>query len=267
MIDVIKQQFKPGMTTNQKLNVSREFLQFLCLKAMSDKNIFAQLAFVGGTSLRVLYDLKRFSEDLDFSVTQKKLYDFKNIERQLTRAFRLYGLPFEAKTKTAGNVHNMMMKFTGLPKELGFSELPGQKLSIKLEVDANPPQGWTLENTLVNKIYMFTIVHYDLPSLYAGKLHACFCRKFTKGRDIYDLVWYIGKKIVPNFDLLNRAIKQTETKYPGINAKNFKQTLSNYVSGIDFDLVKKDVERFLEDKAELNIFNAEIIKDAIQSVY
>lgn len=267
MIDVIKQQFTPGMSVNQKLNVTREFLQILSLKIMNEKKFFDGMAFVGGTALRILYDTRRFSEDLDFSVIRKQKYDFEKIHKELLRSFHLHGLPLEAKMRTTGNVHSMMMKFTGLLKELGLSQLPSQKLSIKLEIDTNPPAGWILANTIVNKNYMFNIVHYDLSSLYAGKLHACFYRQFTKGRDFYDFVWYLGKKIKPNFLLLNNAIKQTQGDDPGIGESNFKQYLLDNVKRIDFEYVKKDVERFLEDKSELRLFDLKTIQGTIETVY
>ena len=160
----------------------------------------------------------------------------------------------------------MMMKFTGLLNELGISPLPSQKLSIKLEIDANPPAGGVLVNTIVSKIYTFNIVHYDLPSLYAGKLHACFYRTFTKGRDFYDLVWYLGKKVKPNFTLLNNAIQQTQGNAPQISESNFKQYLLENIQRIDFEHVKKDVERFLEDKSELSLFDLKTIQDTIEAV-
>jgi len=267
MIEVIQQQFRPGMSVDDKVNMTREFLQILCLKIMSEQRMFDHCAFVGGTSLRILFGLRRFSEDLDFSLVENKGYDFQQINEQLFRSFRLYGLPMETRVKIKGNVHNLMMRFTGLLKDLGLSGLAEQKLSINLEIDANPPAGWRVTNTIVNKVYVFNIVHYDLPSLYAGKLHACFYRKFTKGRDLYDLMWYLGKKIKPNFTMLNNAIQQTQKKEAGIDEKNFKQFLLDYVRRVDFDHVKRDVERFLEDKNELNIFDPKVIIDTIESVY
>ena len=266
MIDVIKQQFKPGMQIHEKLHVTREFLQILSLKTINEKEFFNQIAFLGGTSLRLIYGIKRFSEDLDFSLIKKEKYDFDKIHHELLRLFHLYGLPFEAKTSKERNVHSMMMKFTGLLKELGISPLPSQKFSIKLEIDANPPAGWILANTIVSKIYTLNIVHYDLPSLYAGKLHACFYRTFTKGRDFYDLVWYLGKKVKPNFTLLNNAIQQTQGNAPQISESNFKQYLLENIQRIDFEHVKKDVERFLEDKSELSLFDLKTIQDTIEAV-
>ena len=267
MIEVIRQQFKETMSLNEKLNLTREFLQILCLKILSDKGHFDRLAFVGGTSLRILFDLRRFSEDLDFSIYKTKGFDLKKMEDDLERSFKLRNLPFEAKVKSGGSIHYVLMKFTGLLKELGLAAVPEQKLSIKLEIDTNPPKGWNLTDTVVNKTYLFRITHYDLPSLYAGKLHACFFRKFTKGRDLYDFAWYLGRKAKPNFTLLNSAIRQTEKKNPEIHEKNFKEFLLQGIDRINFDAARKDVERFLEDKKELDVLNLKAIQNTIERVY
>ena len=264
MIDWIRQQMKRGVSSNDRLNIVRESLQILCLKTINDKGYFNHLAFLGGTSLRILFSLRRFSEDLDFSIYEKTGYELTALVEELRRAFHFYNIPLETKEKSEGNVQNVMMKFTGLLKELGLSALAEQKLSIKLEMDMNPPAGWNLENTLITKTYLFNITHYDLPSLYAGKLHACFFRKFTKGRDFYDFAWYLGGKIKPNFLLLNNAILQTEKKHKKITKKNFKDFLLQSIQKIDFNAVKKDVERFLEDKTELGIFNAKTIRSTIE---
>lgn len=267
MIEVIRQRFKEGMSLNEKLNLTREFLQIVCLKILSDKKYFDRLAFIGGTSLRVLFDLKRFSEDLDFSIHEAKGFDIERMNGDLQKSFRLYGLPYEAKIKADGNVRNVTMKFAGLLKELGISAMPEQKLSVKAEVDVRPPEGWKLADTIVNKTYLFSVTHYDLPSLYAGKLHACFFRKFAKGRDFYDFVWYLGRKTKPNFVLLNNSILQTEGKGPGLDEKNFKGFLLESVRKVDFKALRKDVERFLEDKNEAGALNLQTIQSTIESIY
>ena len=267
MIDVIKQQFKQGMSVNQKLNVTREFLQILTLKILNDKKLFEQIAFVGGTSLRILYDIKRFSDDLDFSLIKKEKYDFGKIHSELSKEFNLYGLAFEAEPHKQKTVHSMMMKFSSLLKDLGLSPMSSQKFSIKLEIDTNPASGWELGSTIISKNYTFNIVHYNLPSLYAGKLHACFYRKFTKGRDFYDFIWYLGKKVKPNFTLLNNAIAQTRGKNPKISESNFKTYLLNSIKRIDFATARKDVERFLEDKSELKLFDLKLISNTIENTY
>jgi hypothetical protein len=160
-----------------------------------------------------------------------------------------------------------MLKFSGLLKAVGLSELERRKLSIKLKIDSSPPQGWKAANTIVNKAYLLNIVHFDLPSSFATKLHACFYRKYTKGRDLYDFIWYISRKVSPNFLLLNNAIEQARGSNPGINEENFKEFLFGGLKKIDFNAAKKDVERFLEDKTELRLLELKPISETINSTY
>lgn len=263
MLGVLKQQIKPEMSLEEKLNRVREFLQILILKIMHDKGYFNNLAFVGGTALRFLFNLRRFSEDLDFSLVDKKKYNFKELNLQIERELRLFGLSIETKIREKLMVQNTFLKFSELLKDLGVSRLSDQKLSIKIEVDSNPPKGWNLETTLINKVYLVNLVHFDLPSLCASKLHACLYRKYTKGRDFYDLVWYIARQVEPNYILLNNAIKQTQGIDLRLNDDNFKEFLLNNLEKIDFEVVKKDVERFLEDKQELGLLRFEIIKNML----
>jgi predicted nucleotidyltransferase component of viral defense system len=265
MIELIHQQLKDNVAESQKLNRLREFLQFAALKTLYDNGYFNKIAFVGGTALRVLFDLRRFSEDLDFSLVNKKGYDFKKLNSIIQRQFKLWGLDVETKAKEEKTGQNTLLKFKGLLKELGLSQLDEQKLSIKIEVDTNPPKGWHLNTTLVNKVYLINITHFDLPSLYATKLHACFFRKYAKGRDFYDLAWYIARKAEPNFTLLNNAIKQTEGKDPSLNKDNFHEFLLNKLKKIDFREIKKDVERFLEERKELELLELKVFENSLKN--
>ena len=267
MIEIFKQHLPKDVTPEEKLNRVRELLQIICLKIMYDKNNFDHMAFVGGTALRILFDLRRFSEDLDFSLIDSKGYDFSRVNEELLKGLKLYGLNAESKVKGEKNVQSILVKFSGMLKDLGLSSLPDQKLSIKIEVDANPPAGWRLERSFISKTYMFTLTHFDLPSMYATKLHACFYRKFTKGRDFYDLIWYLSKRIQPNYTLLNHAVQQTQGRSPKINQGNFKEFLLRNIKNIDFSAARKDVERFLEDKAELKLFDTEAFKSAVATAY
>jgi len=269
MIDILKKQFTVNMSSEEKLNRVREFLQIVALKILYDKGALNNLVFVGGTALRILYDIRRFSEGLNFSLVQKKDYDFLQLNAELVRGFKLYGLSVESspKDKNESTVHGTSLKFSGLLKEVGLSALGSQKLSIKFEIDTNPLKGGHLANTLVNKTYIINITHFDLPSAFATKLHACFYRKFTKGRDFYDFIWYIGRKVKPNYVLLNNAVEQTEGSNPRLNEGNLKAFLLRNIERIDFNQAKKDVERFLEDKSELKLFDKKLITSSIESVY
>lgn len=266
MIDVIQQQFAPGMPLPTRLNLAREFLQILCLKIMSDKKHFDHVAFLGGTALRLLFGLRRFSEDLDFSITESKGFDFTKMHEELTKGFQLFGFSVETKTRSVSAVQSIMLKFPSLLKELGLSPMKDQKLSIKWDLDTNPPKGEQAVLTILNKIYHFPVRHYDLPSLFAGKLHACFFRDYLKGRDWYDFVWYISKGVKPNFLLLNNAIKQTEKTDLNLSDSNFKAFLLERINQFDFKDLKRDVERFL-DREESFIFDRALIQSTIDRTY
>ena len=266
MIEVFKQQFVNGLTMEDKLNCIRELLQIIILKVMYDKDIFSYTAFTGGTALRILFGLRRFSVGLDFSLIGKEKYNFVNINHVLLHGLGLYVLEAESSVKTKGVVHSILLKFPGLLKELELSAFKEQKLTIKLEIATNPPAGGRVEKTIVNIIYMFGITHFDLSSMFVTKLHACFYCKFNKGRDLYDFIWYSTKKIKPNFYLLNNAIEQTEGRNPGIDENNFKSFLLEKIDKVDIELARKDVERFLEDKSELKLFDKQIIKANIEKM-
>ncbi|MFA5143010.1 MAG: nucleotidyl transferase AbiEii/AbiGii toxin family protein [Candidatus Omnitrophota bacterium] len=267
MIELLRQQIADERDNLAKTNKLRETLQLLTLKFIQDKGYFNNLAFVGGTALRFLYDMRRFSEDLDFSVFDAKGYDFTDIVRVLEREFDLNGLKIETKPAVKKTVRSSMLKFPGLLKSTGLSPLASQTLSIKIKADSNSPCGWHLEKTLVNKLYALNISHFDLASLYAAKLHACFFRKYVKGRDFYDLLWYLGKKVKPNYQLLNNAITQTQGRDYKIDENNIMDFLTERVESVDFSAAKKDVERFLQDKSELKLLEKPIILKSIRDVF
>lgn len=259
MIDLIKKNIADIENTEKKIHLTREFLQLIILKIIYDKDYFKNLAFVGGTALRILYGLRRFSEDLDFSLINKKGYKFDSFLKKIAYELEKYGFSVEIKKGGKEPVQSAMIKFKEVLYLLGLSSHKEQKLFIRLEIDSNPPEGWNTELSLISKHFVFTVLHFDIPSLYATKIHACFFRKYIKGRDFYDLIWYLGQKVMPNFKLLNNAIKQTEKKKIELNEKNFKDFLREKLRGVDFSKVKKDVERFIEDKNELKLFDKNII--------
>lgn len=267
MIELIKQQLTKSMPDEEKFNRCREIIQLLCLKIFDEHKFFDNFSFTGGTALRVVFGVKRFSEDLDFSLVKKEDYSFSRMTDDLLKALALAGLKAESKPKYERTVHSAMLKFSGVLKEIGLSSLESQKLSIKLEVDTNPPKGGRIQTRIIQRAYIFNVAHFDLPSMFATKLHACFFRKYTKGRDFYDFIWYMGNKVKPNLILLNNAITQTQGTNPAIDEGNLKEFLLKGIEKVDFQEAKRDVERFLEDKNELRLFDAKLIKSSIEAVY
>lgn len=264
MIDLIKGQIAPDMSQEEKIHRVREFLQILVLKILYDAGWFNNLAFMGGTDLRVLYDVRMFSEDMGFCLTHREGYNFRNLLKDLIYNLDKNGLKYDIKEREERTVQSVMLRFKELLFDLKLSSMQTQKLSVKLEIDTNPPSGWRTEISLVNKTYVFTVTHFDLPSLYATKIHACFYRKYTKGRDFYDLVWYLGRGIEPNYQLLNSAIYQTEKIEVNIGKTNYKDFLLEHLIKVDFDKVKRDVERFLIDKKELDVFDVNVIMNLVR---
>ena len=266
MLEIIKQQLNSKMDRETKINKVREFLQILILKIIYDRGYFARIAFEGGTALRIIFDTRRFSEDLDFSLIEMKNWNFSKLTSNLKHEIDLRDLNCEMKLNKSRPVQSIFIKFPGLLHSLNLSNFPEQKISIKLEIDTSPPAGAKVTTSYVSKIYILNLTHLDLSSMFAKKLHACFFRDYIKGRDFYDLVWYLGKSIKPNFTLLNNAIKQTETNIVMLNESNFKKFLLNKLKQIDFTKVKDDVKNFLQDQEELKLLDLDLIKQSIEKI-
>ena len=252
MLEIIENKIKEVKIRDEKINILREFLQILILKLLRDKNAFSNIAFIGGTSLRILYNLKRYSEDLDFSLTKKKGFHFLNLLEQLRKELELFNIQVELKYKE-GIVCNSFIRFNNILQTYNLHHHRDEKLSIKLEIDTNPPGGANVEEKIINEEFIFNLIAYDLPSLMAGKLHAVLCRKYTKGRDFYDLLWYLTKKITPNIKLLNNSIVRTEKEDWEITQKNWKELLLKKIKNIDYKKVQKDVYPFLQTKEESDL--------------
>jgi predicted nucleotidyltransferase component of viral defense system len=254
MNEVLKEKLKTYHDALQKYNYLREYLQLLILKILDEQGYFQHIAFVGGTALRILYDLNRFSEDLDFCLTDKKKFSFTEMIHALKKELELQGFTVDATPKENKIVASTFIKFNHLLSDFNLSMHAHQKLSIKIEVDCRPPPKFTTEFTMVNKEFLVGIKHYDLPSLFAGKLHAILHRAYTKGRDYYDLLWFLGRKIEPNYALLEAAIHQTEKTKQHLDRATLLTLLQARIKTTDFKKTKKDIEPFLADKKELRYF-------------
>lgn len=265
MIDLLKQKLDsfPG-NQNDKYNYLREFFQLLILKKLDEAGYFQHIAFVGGTALRILYSLHRFSEDLDFSLISKKQFDFATLISKLKLELERESISVDIKTKISDAVCFALFKFKDVLFKTGLSSHKDQVIMIKLEVDMRPPAGFHTELSMISKEYLIAINHFDKPSLYAGKLHALLQRKYTKGRDYYDYLWYVGQAIQPNLPMLNHALEQTMGKNPHLNLDELQTQLKKRFNETDFNLVKKDIEPFLQDSHELRLFSKDIFLQTLK---
>ena len=260
MKDYLKQQIETIQDTNFARCLVREYLQARTLECLQDNGAFVNWAFVGGTALRFLYALPRFSEDLDFSTTAPNVEDnFAVLMEKIKNRFLAEDYAVTIKAKTAKTVRAAFIKFSGLLYELGLSPLESEVISIKAEIDTNPPAGAKLETSIIRKHCLLNLQHYDKGSLLAGKLHALLTRKYTKGRDVYDLMWYLSDRTwpKPNILLLNNALQQTGWSGAELTEENWRNHIADRITQLDWNKVIADVKPFIEKQSDIRMLTAQ----------
>ncbi len=240
----------------------REYLHARILESLQDSGAFLRWAFVGGTALRFLFSIPRFSEDLDFSlITPGKDAEFKSAAAEVKRMFEREGYSIDMKVSEKRTVSSAWVRFPGLPREVGISSHAAQVLSVKVELDTNPPAGAHIENSIVRRHVTLNLCHYDKSSLLAGKIHAVLSRSWAKGRDLYDLVWYLAERTwpAPNIDLLNAALEQTSWGGPRLTEANWRKVLKNRIESLDWEKARSDVKPFLERARDLDLVKEDVL--------
>lgn len=263
-------------TVEDEEHALKEILQEIALYGLANANFFDKAIFHGGSALRILYGLPRFSEDLDF-LLKKPNPHFKwepYIDAIITTC-KQYGVHPEVtdKSRVTNSVKKMFLKDDSIGKiiDLSFIHHPGRKLAIKFEIDTNPPQGSNLDIKFLEFPLDYSIVAQDLSSSFAGKCHALLCREYIKGRDWYDFTWYVAKKISPNFVFLAHALYQ---QGPWANKKNnitptwFVEAMRQKIKSINWNKAANDVAPFLniQDKKTLNLWGADFFIDKLNKL-
>ncbi len=231
----------------RRLNALREYLQAFVMRSLHESEAARALAFVGGTALRFLEDLPRFSEDLDFSQVSSDGYEPVRWLRKLMRDLHLAGFDSTVRWIDRKPVQVAWVRTASLLAEAGLSGHQEQRLAIKVEIDTRPPAGATVRRSVVTRHFTFVIGHYDLPSLMAGKLHALLTRRYPKGRDWFDLVWYRSRRppVAPNVELLQHALDQTQGAGRH-RAADWQHLLRTRLADLDTGVLIRDVGPFLE---------------------
>lgn len=260
---------KEGKEAIDKLNRLREELHHLILQETDRKGAFNHICFVGGTALRILHGLDRFSEDLDFSTSSqvKTPFQLEPLSKAIQKSLEGYGFDCRVeRLKIERNVQSCFFVFGQLVHHLHKSFQPTQNLAIKFEADTRPPAGANELISPVTGIRVYKVRHFDLPSLFAGKLHAVLYRVYTKGRDLYDFLWYTGKGVSVNGVLLENAIEQTQKGKIRLNDKKLQDLLRKKFEEIDFAKAKKDLELFAAHPESLSLFDRELFLNAVGRV-
>ena len=249
---------------SDKLNLLREYVQAMALRSLHESEAFVNIAFVGGTALRFAHNLPRFPEDLDFALENSNGYKPEAWIKKLKNDLQLAGFNVSASWNDRATVHKAWIKVADLLKDAGLAAMPDQNLSIKLEIDIKPPKGAVSETGIVNRHAMLSLRYYNLSSLMAGKAHALITRKYAKGRDWYDLMWYRGKRppIDPNLEQLQNALDQTQGKGT-FNAENWKNDLITKIRSIDCDVLVNDVKNFLERPEDAALLTEDNIRSVL----
>ncbi|NCC55585.1 MAG: nucleotidyl transferase AbiEii/AbiGii toxin family protein [Erysipelotrichia bacterium] len=275
--------------SNSSYDALREILQEIVLLGLYDAGFFKHAAFYGGTALRILHNLPRFSEDLDFSLLESNRdFNLKPYEETIISTLKAFGFDVTIEIKEKSNSSAIASAFVkgntiehliniNAPKDITNKIHRDQAVRIKLEVDTNPPLEFETANVIRLTPRPFLINAFTLPSLYAGKMHAILCRAWStrpKGRDWYDLVWYIANEVeLDSIHLksrLSQSCKYLEENNIQIPSELSKETIKNLllqrIDSLDVEKAKNDVQPFIKDMREIELWSKEFFISVIENI-
>ena len=234
----------------------REITQEIVLAGLGRTGFFGHAGFQGGTCLRIFHSLNRFSEDMDFALCEAdERFSLTPYLRKVRAELTAYGYEFEIgdRSKSDHTVRQAFLKDESIGKLLHLNYRSGtgpmRKLRIKLEVDTNPPAGATYEMPVLDYPFPSAVQIFDLPSMFAGKIHALLCRNYLKGRDWYDFLWYTARGTPINHRLLSAALEQQgpwKGKRPDTNNAWCIEQINTVIEALDWKQAQNDVRRFLK---------------------
>lgn len=236
------------LNDEQRTFAQRETMQKIALAGLTRAGFFNHAAFYGGTCLRLLYGLTRYSEDMDFSLAQKSPNaHLENYFPAIIEEFKLVGLDVEIakkEKKILGRVESAFLKEDTEVYDITFKTR--KMMKIKIELDINPPLSFETEQKLLTEPYPFYVTSMSLPCLFAGKMHALVYRAWqrrVKGRDWYDFEWYVLNNIPLSFTHLRERVHEFSGEW--ISKSDFQQQLLDKLANTSIDMVKQDVMPFL----------------------
>ncbi len=261
----------------------REILQEIALLGLWRSKFFEKAAFYGGTALRILYGIDRYSEDLDFSLLKPMPdFDISRYISALEREVRSFGFEVSVtvREKNAESpVQSAFLKADTLKHLLVIEtaediarQIPrGQVMKIRIEVDTDPPMGFDTENKFLLQPIPFSVRTFVLSDLFAGKMHAVLCRQWksrVKGRDWYDLVWYASHHPQLHLDHLEQRMIQSRHAKEGdrLTKEKFFLLTSNAIDKLDINQVKKEVEPFVKNPDALQVWSKEFFRDVVKRI-
>ena len=269
-------------TLDDKKNALKEVVQEVALCGLSRAGFFKNVAFYGGTALRIFYGLDRFSEDLDFSLIKPDANFeltpyFSTLKNELSALGLQFSIEEKEKTKESaiksaflkGNTKEHILSIYDL-QELNIN--PAEVIKVKFEIDTDPPDYATFETKYRLLPSPYSVQLYDMPSLFAGKLHAVLCRSWKnriKGRDLYDYVFYLSRQTPVNLKHLQARLVDSNVLKQGevLTCQELKAMLIERFETIDFNQAKSDVEAFIADKSKLDLWTKDFFIDITKSFF
>ena len=244
---------RPGLAPSDEeiINVAREYLQTRILQYVYQSKFGAAVSFLGGTCLRICYALKRYSEDLNFALDGTRgNYQFGDLIGHIEREIKLSGFDVSTNAHSEKTVQKAFVRISGLYSKFNLRGPGSQKIHIKLEVDSKPVTIFPDEREsffVTRHGEIFPILKHTLPTLFAGKILAVLHRQYSRGRDYYDLIWYLTKKTPINLRYLNANL----AKEKFASEKETYEALQKKIAQMKPETMLKDVERFMEDPSEI----------------
>jgi len=262
-------------TQNDITNALKEIFQEIVLLGLYNGGFFKKAAFYGGTALRILYGLDRFSEDLDFTLLKHdSKFNIEDYFSYISEEFEALGIEVELKKKIKTNsltniesaflknntqIHNLNINLDSIKNILGHIHNK-KALKIKIEVDTNPPLKFHVESKTLLLPRTFNVISMTKENLFAGKMHAVLCRNWknrVKGRDWYDFEWYVRQQIPLKLEHLQERLYESRNlnKNIALTEKIFKDMLHEKIATLDIDKAKEEVAVFLKDKSGLEFWS------------
>jgi predicted nucleotidyltransferase component of viral defense system len=270
-------------SADDHVNAVREILQEIVLCGLWRARFYERAAFYGGTALRVLYGLDRYSEDMDFSLLtpdpEFELAPFFGYIRDELEAWG-FAATMEAKRKTAqSSVESAFLKANTREQLLKIDTAPDvvemihgrRQLKIRIEIDTDPPPGFSTETKFLLQPIPFSVKAYDAPAMFAGKMHAVLCRGWksrVKGRDWYDFVWYVARDTPLDLSHLEARMRQSGhyTEDTPLGETALLQLLQQRIEGLDIGAARNDVERFLPDPSTVEVWSRDFFSDIARRI-
>jgi predicted nucleotidyltransferase component of viral defense system len=252
MSDRLIRQTAEAAEPVHRLNAVKELLQGSILIGLAKDGLLSQVAFHGGTALRLVHGLRRYSEDLDFirMATEIDPRAFTaSISRTLTK-HDLFPRIGHSRSMAANSNSKELLKISiaALSDNKLRELINAPQVQISLEIDLNPPEH--VETERLNTKHRLALPVFTLPSLMSGKLHILLTRRDReKGRDWYDYAWYRQQGITPNLPQLQSAIDQTSG---GVRAERWADLLREIIPTKNWSRLRDDVRPFLERSSDLD---------------